>query len=77
MHSFLDLIAPGKCLLLPRVALPSGIVSGLNQAGEVNQEIRRLLEDRMRTQAMSKPRGKGPSTSFSIVPPSPSLGAPS
>ena len=29
-----------------------------------SQEIRRLLADRMRTQAISKPRGEGPSPPF-------------
>ena len=68
IHSFLGLIAPGKCPFLPRAGtLPSGIVSGLSQVGEGSQEIRRLLTDRMRTQAMSKLRGEGPSPHFSIV----------
>ena len=40
---------------------PLYFVSGLNQAGEVSsQDIRRLLADRMRTQAMSKLRGESP-----------------
>ena len=37
-----------------------GIVTGCSQ------EIRRLLKDRMRTQATSKLRGKDPSPAFSI-----------
>ena len=53
---------------------------------DLRQEIRRLLTDRMRTQAMSKPRGEGPSPPFSIAPKSfpegpfttmPDLGRPS
>ena len=69
MHSFLGLIAPGNHLFLPRAAPPSGIVSGLSQAGEArSQEIRRLFADRMRTEAMSKLRGEGPSPPFSIDP---------
>ena len=52
-----------------RTALPSVIASGLSQAREVtSQEIRRLLADRMRTQAISKPRGEGPSPPFSTAP---------
>ena len=37
MHSFLDLIALGNQLFLPRVPPPSVIVSGLSQAREVRQ----------------------------------------
>ena len=60
MHSFLSLITPGSCPFLHRAALPSGIISGLNQLGNVgSQEIRKLFTDRMRTQAMIKPRGEG------------------
>ena len=41
----------------------SGIVFRLSQAGEQSsQEIRRLFTDRMRTQAMTEPRGEGLST---------------
>ena len=69
MHSFLGLIPLGICPSQHRTALPSVIVSGLSQAREVRQpRIRRLLADRMRTQAMSKPRGEGPSPPFSIAP---------
>ena len=69
MHSVLGLIPQGICPSQHRTALPSVIVSGLSQAEEEgSQEIRRLLADRMRTQAMSKPRGKGPSPPFSITP---------
>ena len=69
MCSFLGLIAEGNHLFLPRAALPSVIVSGLSQEREEgSQEIRRLLTDRMRTKAMSTPRGEGPSSPFSIVP---------
>ena len=58
-----------SALFQHRAAPPSVIVSGLSQAGEVgSQDIRRLLADRMRTQALSKPRGKGSSPPFSIVP---------
>ena len=69
MHSFLGLIPQGIRPSQHRTAPPSVIVSGLNQAREVgSQEIRRLLADRMRTQAMSKPRGEGPSPPFPIAP---------
>ena len=69
MHSVLGLIPQGICPSQHRTALPSVIVSGLSQAEEEgSQEIRRLLADRMRTQAMSKPRGKGPSPPFPIAP---------
>ena len=37
MHSFLGLIALGNHPFLPRAAPLSGMVSGLNQAGEVRQ----------------------------------------
>ena len=37
MYSFLDLITLGNHPFLPRAAPPSGIVSGLSQAGEVRQ----------------------------------------
>ena len=67
MHFFLGLIPQGMRPSQHRTALPSVIVSGLSQAEEEgSQEIRRLLADRMRTQAMSKPWGKGPSPLFSI-----------
>ena len=52
-----------------RTALPSVIASGLSQAREVRQpRDRRLLADRMRTQAISKPRGEGPSPPLSAAP---------
>ena len=69
MHSFLGLMAPGNHPFQHRAVPPSGIVSGLNQVEDVgSQEIRRLFTDRMRTQAMSKLRGEGPSLSLSIAP---------
>ena len=65
MHSFLGLITPRYRLFMHRAAPPSGIVSGLNQVEDVgSQEIRRLFTDRMRTQAMTKLRGEGPSPLF-------------
>ena len=59
LYSFLGLISP-----LP--LLGTGLSgTGLNQAGDVgSQEIRRPFTDRMRTQAMTKPRGEGPSPLF-------------
>ena len=67
MHSFTGLIAPGN---LPFPAQGhTCIVLGLSLVGDVgSQEIRRLLTDRMRTQAMSIPRGEGPLIPYSIVP---------
>ena len=62
---FLGLIPQGIRPSQHRTALLSVIASGL--------EIRRLLADRMRTQAISKPRGEGPSIPFSTGPQSPSL----
>ena len=64
---FLGLIPQGIRPSQHRAALPSVIASGLSQAREVRQP-RRLLADRMRTQAISKPRGEGPSPPFSIAP---------
>ena len=73
MHSFLGLITPRYRLFMHRAAPPSGIVSGLNQVGDVgSQEIRRLFTDRMKTWAVTKPRGEGPSPLFHS-PLSPSL----
>ena len=69
MHSFLGLIALGDQPFQHRAAPTSGIVLGLSQVGDAtSQEIRRLLADRMRTQAISKLRGEGLSPPFSIVP---------
>ena len=66
---FLGLIPQGIRPSQHRTALPSVIASGLSQAREVtSQEIRRLLADRMRTQAISKPRGEGPSPPFATSP---------
>ena len=66
---FLGLIPQGIHPSQHRTALPSVIASGLSQAREEgSQEIRRLLADRMRTQALSKQRGEGPSPPFSIAP---------
>ena len=74
MHSFLLLIALGNSPF-PALGQPtSGIVSGLkhcshlSQGGEVRQPEIRRLADKMRTQAMSKLRGEGPSPPFSIAP---------
>ena len=76
IHYFLGLIPPPDCWLWHRAAPSFGIVSGLNQVGDVgSQGIRRLFTDRMRTQAMTKLRGKGPSPLF-YSPLSPSLMAP-
>ena len=76
-HSFLGLIAPRNLPFLHRATPPYGIDSGLNRVrGAGSQEIRRLFTDRMRTQAMTKPRGEGPSPLFS-TPLSPSLMTPS
>ena len=61
IQCFLGLITPA--------ALPSSIASGFCQAGEGRQpRIRRLLEDRMRTQVMLKPRREGQSPPSSIAP---------
>ena len=70
MYVFLlGLIPQGICPSQHRTALPSVIVSGLSQAREVRQpRDRRLLADRMRTQAISKPRGEGPSPPFATAP---------
>ena len=66
---FLGLIPQGIHPSQHRTALPSVIASGLSQAREEgSQEIRRLLADRMRTQAISKPSGEGLSPSFSTAP---------
>ena len=75
-HSFLGLIAPRNLPFLHRATPPYGIDSGLNRVrGAGSQEIRRLFTDRMRTQAMTKPRGESPSPLFySLL--SPSLMAP-
>ena len=77
MHSFLRPDCPPKTPLFHHRAPPtSGIVSGLSQVGDAgSQEIRRLFTDRMRTQAMTKPRGERPSPLF-YSPLSPSLMAP-
>ena len=73
MHSFLGLIVPRNHPFLHRPAPPSDIVSGLNQVEDLgNQEIRRIFRGRMRTQAMTKLRGEGPSLLF-YSPLSPSL----
>ena len=68
MHSFLGLIALETRPFQHRAA-PTRVVSGLSQVGDMgSQEIRRLLTDRIRAQAMSKQRGESPSSPFSIVP---------
>ena len=68
MYSFLGLIAPENHPFQHRAAPTANIVLSLSQVGDVgSQEITRLLTDRMRTQAMSKLRGEGPSPPFSIV----------
>ena len=73
MHSFLGLITLGNCPFQRRDTPTFGIVSGLSQVEHAgHQEIRRLLVDRMRTQAMTKPKGEGPSPLF-YSPLSPSL----
>ena len=65
MHSFLGLVIPVPVAARNRPyrhrAAPSfAIVSGLNQVGNAgSQEIRRLFTGRMRTQALTKPRGEG------------------
>ena len=65
MHSFSGLISPSSTRnhqFWHRAAPLFGIVTGLNQVGEARQlrgDFRRLLTDRMRTQAMIKPRGEG------------------
>ena len=77
MHSFLGLVAQKTCPFQHRATPTSGIVLGLSQVGDAgSQEIRTLFTDRMRTQAMTKPRGEGPSPLF-YTPLSPSLMTPS
>ena len=57
---FLGLIPQGIRPSQHRTALLSVIASGL--------EIRRLLADRMRTQALLEPRSEGPSPPFATAP---------
>ena len=69
MYSFLGLIAP-RNLPFPAQGCTTLCHCFRLKSGRGNKEakIRRLLADRMRTQAMSKPRGEGPSPPFSIAP---------
>ena len=82
VHSFLGLMATphtpaGKRPFQHRAVPPSSIVSGLTQVGDAgSQEIRRLITDRMRTHAVTKPGGEGASPLF-YSPLSPSLMVPS
>ena len=57
MYSFSGLITPGNRPFQHRAAPTSGIVSGLNQVGDVGSQEIRLFTDRMRTPAMTKLRG--------------------
>ena len=69
IHSFLGLIASGNCLFLLRAVPPSGIVSGLSQAGEVRQSRDEETSCRQNEDSgYVKAEDKGPSPPFSIAP---------
>ena len=78
MHSFLGLIAPGNCPFLPRAALPSVIVSGLSQAGEVRQPRHQETSCRQNEDSgYVKDKGRGSIIPFFYIPLRPSLRDPS
>ena len=76
MHSFLGLIPQGICPSQHRTALPSVIVSGLRQAGEVRQPRDEETSCRQNEDSgYVKAEGRGSITPFFYSPPSPSLWA--
>ena len=77
MYSFLGLITPGESTVFwNRAALPSVIVSGLSQAGEVRQPKDEETSCRHNEDSgYVKAEGRGSITPFFYNPPSPSLRA--